>query len=347
MVQVFGVQRELDVPLDKFPSPEELEKIEREALISHCEHGWYDSAHDNVKLHYRYFLPSNKKPQAVLVFQHGICVHGGNAWCLKSTGRKLNMSLLSEACLKEDIAVYAPDMYGQGYSEGTRFLIPSWETNFKDLLAFMDLVSKKHEGVPLFLMGESYGGTLSIHTARYYQDNPAEAPNGFRGILLAAPAIEGDMPIYPVYFVLRYMLAPFFPEWSPPFMPDPVCPERVWRDPEVLELRLNNRLVEAAVDGSGRTFRLGTALNLVLALEECREKAIPGFKQPYCIAHGAKDEGVPVTGSDYMFNTTETPNEEKKYLRFEDALHDLLADPVAEETMDFFMKWMKSRINTV
>ena len=149
MVLVFGVERELDVPLDKFPNPEELEKIEREALISNCEHGWYDSAHDSVKLHYRYFLPSNKKPQAVLVFQHGICVHGGNAWCLKSSGRKLNMSLLSEACLKEDIAVYAPDMYGQGYSEGTRFLIPSWETNFKDLLAFIDLVSKKHKGVPL------------------------------------------------------------------------------------------------------------------------------------------------------------------------------------------------------
>lgn len=347
MVKVFGVERKIDIPPEDFPTEAELsEQLESEELVPHCEHGWYESVYDRAKLHYRYFVPSQKPPKAVLVYQHGISTHGGKAFQLKSNGRKLNMSLMSEICLKENIALYAPDMYGHGYSEGLRFFIPdTWENNLKDLLTFMDLIDSQYQDVPIFLMGESYGGTLAIHAARQYQDHPETAPKNFRGILLTGPAIIGDLPPYPVFFVLRHILAPLFPKWIPFFMPNPISPERIWRDPEVLALRTDKRFVEMGVDGSGKPFRLGTALNLVVSMEEARTKAIPGFNLPYCIAHGAKDAGVPIAGSEYMINTANTPGDDRDYLRIEDAYHDLLSDPVAEETMDFFIKFMNKHLS--
>ena len=86
-------------------------------------------------------------------------------------------------------------------------MIPSgnWKINRDDLVKFAKLAASEHdEGTPLFIIGDSYGGCLAIHAARYFQDNPSEAPKGFTGILLNAPAVIGDIPPAPV--VGKYQL---------------------------------------------------------------------------------------------------------------------------------------------
>jgi len=343
--RVFGVDREIDIPPEVFPTSEEFEELEGEAIMPGCQHGWYDSVYGGAKLHYRKFLPaaSGKSTRAVLVYQHGIATHGGKAMVCRD-GRRLNMSLMSGELVKEGIALYAPDMYGHGYSEGTRFWIPdTWENNLKDLMNFVDLVVREHPGIPLFLMGESYGGTLAIHAGRRYQDDPTLLPN-LAGVLLTGPAIDADLPPYPVYYLLKNVLAPRWPKWRPFFMPNPVSPERIWRDPEVLEARTAGRFVESGVDGSGIPFRLGTAANMVTALEEVRSNAIPGFELPYCIVHGTEDAGVPISGSDYMWATASTPESDREYHRIDGAYHDMLSDPAAEETVGYFVGFIKKRV---
>lgn len=340
MVKVFGVERAIDIPSDSFPSEQELNQLEA-LMPASCQHGWYDSVYEQVKLHYRYFV--GDKPKAVLIFQHGIATHGGKAMITKS-GRKLNATLMAEQCAKHQIALYMPDMYGHGYSEGTRWLIPgSWRNNLQDLMNFIKLVEQKHPSLPIFLMGESYGGTLVIHAAREYQDHPASAPANFAGILLTGPAILADLPPYPVYCLLRYVLAPNFPKWRPFFMPNPVSPERIWRDQEVLRYRTHPHQKSFMIDGSGIAFRLGTALNLVQALEVAEKSAIVGFRQPFCLIHGVEDAGVPVEGSDLMWQKATA--EKKEYHRIDGAYHDLLSDPAAEECMQTFVNFMVQQMN--
>ena len=340
-MKVFGFERNLDIPVE--PTEEEL-KILDDDVLQGCQHFYYDSVIDGVKLHYRKMAPS--KPKAVLVYVHGIQTHGGKSFILES-GRKLNLALLADVCKKEDIALYAPDMYGHGYSEGKRWMIPeSWETsNLKDLSNFVDLIGGDFDSsVPVFLLGESYGSTLTIHLARYYQDNPDKAPKTFAGIMLTGPAIIGDVPPYPVYFVLRYMLAPLFPTWIPFFMPNPVSADRIWRDPEVLAKHTTPRMKELMIDSAGTPFRLGTATNLLSALELARSRAIPGFNVPYCIVHGEKDMGVPIEGSEYMVKHATTPKEDAEFHRIPGAYHDLLADPAAEEVVVIFVSFMKKQM---
>ena len=123
-------------------------------------------------------------------------------------GRYIDFAMRCRLYTKEGFAVYAADQLGHGYSEGTRWLIPNgnWKINRDDLVKFVKLAASEHdENTPLFVIGDSYGGCLTIHTARYFQDNPDDAPKGFTGILLNAPAVIGDLP--PAIVVGEYLLS--------------------------------------------------------------------------------------------------------------------------------------------
>ena len=98
------------------------------------------------------------------------------------------------------------------------------------------------------------------------------------------------------------------------------------------------------IDGSGIPFRLGTALNLVLALEEARKTAIPGFTIPYCIIHGTEDHGVPMKGSEFMWEKTSTPAADREFHKVEGAFHDLFADQEAEKCDRLMVGWIKKRL---
>lgn len=343
---VFGAKRAIDVPPEVFVTPEEIQ--EKEDLMPGCEHGWFPSnADDGSQLHYRKWMPDSKKPKAIVVFTHGIQAHSGQAYC-KTDGSKLNLPLLCERFVKEQgYALYAHDMYGHGFSEGKRWLIPkSWENNKKDCLEFVRIVCSQNDpSTPLFLMGESYGSNISLHVARHFQDFPSEAPANFRGTIVLAPAIQGDLPPYPVYFVLRYLLAPLWPSWRPFFMPNPISADRIWRDPEVLAMRTTPRNRECQLGGSGIPFRLGTALNLVLAMERVRTHVLPGYTTPFCIFHGTDDYGVPIAGSELMWEAATTPPDQRAFHKVENAYHDLLSDPEREFVVKEACAWIAKQMD--
>jgi len=245
------------------------------------------------------------------------------------------------------MAVYARDMYGHGFSEGTRFYIPSWIEARDDAVNFCKLVAEQNANdIPLFLSGESIGGCLTILMSRYFQDHPEEAPPNFDSNLLICPAIEADTPGFPTYQVLRYILTPLRPKWRPFFMPNPISPERIWVDKKVCAEYTNARRAEMQVDACGIPFRLGTAVNMLLALEDVRSNAIPGFNKPFCIVHGDLDEGVPISGSKLLFEGCATPETQKEFHTIAGANHGLLADPKAEGVIGHLAKFVETRMKS-
>jgi hypothetical protein len=89
--------------------------------------------------------------------------------------------------------------------------------------------------------------------------------------------------------------------------------------------------------GGGRQFRLGTTVSLLIASEAVRRKStIPGLKVPFCIVHRVKDVPVPIAGTDDLLEKkAATPMEDRAVYRLGETYHDLLGDPVAEETMGY------------
>jgi len=321
-------------------------------------------------------------PKAIIIWMHGIQTHSGRAHVLTS-GRTINMALLCEQIVvKHQYALYCFDMMGHGYSEGNRFLVTHPHVK-QDYLNFVQLVQNEHyhhhhqqqqqhdnknnnnnnnnnnsnnnnsnnsytpATIPLFLMGESFGANLTLQVARHYQDYPLEAPRGFRGIVLLAAAVYGYQLFFPIDKILKYVLVPLLPRFRPPtFVPNPVAPELLWRDPAVLYVNAQEqRVTEMWFEPGRRHTNLQTSSTLIEAMKLVRQECIPNFRVPFCIVHGTKDRAVPIHESlDYFVQHADTLEHDRAVLRVDGAYHDLLGDPTAEDTVQFCLEWIQQRI---
>lgn len=341
--ELFGKTVEIQIPSDVFPTAEQLKAMD-ELTGPNCQHGWYEGTEDGkpVNIHYRYWLPE-KAPKAVIVVTMGIQSETSHA--LRIDGRPLDVALIVDTFLAKGFAVYAKDQYGHGLSEGKRFYIPSYKDLLADCVGFANLAAGKHSSdIPLFLMGESFGGCQTILTAKYFQDHPEEAPNNFDSSLLVCPAIEGDIPPFPIKQLLMYVLAPLF-STKTYFMPNNVGPERIWKDKAVQDLYDNPEKIKMGLGAVGKTLQLGTGVAMLRAMEDVKS-SIPEFKTPFCTVHGDQDVAVPIAGSKLLFGDSATPSEEKELHTITDAFHGILCDPKAEEAMKYLTDFCDSRMKS-
>ncbi len=321
-------------------------------------------------------------PKGVCVFQHGI--HGDSGAGAIVDGTHCKLSLLAKTLMDSGYILYSLDMLGHGYSEGTRFFIPDgdWTVNRDDFQSFAKFVEKEEDpDLPFYLLGESYGACLTLHVARQWLDAPDTAPKNFRSICVLAPgmydfrsasyssvlfrrilklktlstvpiachvllliAIIGDIPSPPVVTFLT-SLAYVFPQWTPFFMPDPVTPERIWRNEKVREIFISDRQKEMYLTASSKKFCLGTGLGLLNALDEVRATAIPGFSAPFYVAHGTKDYGVPLEGTEFLVEHSTTGENDRCVKIIEDGYHCLLSEENRLETAKSLVDWMDSRLS--
>ena len=69
------------------------------------------------------------------------------------------------------------------------------------------------------------------------------------------------------------------------------------------------------------------------------------FLKHNCSKHTVQiDEGVPISGSEFLFEKSATPSGDKVFRRLEGALHAVLSDPSAEEAMEHIVKFVDERL---
>ena len=157
-------------PLVNLPGNKVLEpKIEKETFITA----------DGAMLPVRFWLPKNNPVKAVIVALHGFNDYS-NAFA--TPGNYLS---------RHGIACYAYDQRGFGGAPG-RGLWWGIEAYTNDLSCFVKEVRKHHPEVPLYVLGESMGGAVTIVAMTGI--NPPDAD----GVILVAPAVWGreTMPWY-------------------------------------------------------------------------------------------------------------------------------------------------------
>eukprot|EP00434_Breviolum_minutum_P013682 symbB.v1.2.012061.t1/scaffold825.1/size159525/2 len=176
------------------------------------------------RLHVRTILPSNDptatEVKAVIIHCHGMNSH--------VNGRNWGGEFLPRVA-KEGFAVFAVDIMGHGYSEGTRALIEApvifkkvqgvsaflvmhqdWHDVFDDLEALAEAifndgdeqdfnaaippeVLERLRRRPLFIDGLSMGGMIGFHLGLRLQEHP-RLQKIFRGAVLGAPSLQVPMP---------------------------------------------------------------------------------------------------------------------------------------------------------
>lgn len=157
-------------PLVNHPGKKVSEpKIQKENFVSG----------DGSVLPVRTWLPKDVPVKAVIVGLHGFNDYSN---FFSSPGEYLS---------RHGIACYAYDQRGFGGAPG-RGLWSGIEAYTNDLSCFVKEIRKRHPGVPLYVLGESMGGAVTI--VAMTGSNP---PN-VDGVILVAPAVWGreTMPWY-------------------------------------------------------------------------------------------------------------------------------------------------------
>ncbi len=134
-------------------------------------------AADGEKLPVRSWLPKHK-PKAIVVALHGFNDYS-NGFVSAGTYFK-----------KRGIATYAYDQ--RGFGETAQVGVWGGEGNLKrDAIAFVQMIHKQYPKTPIFLMGESMGGAVTILASAEDEMPP------LAGIILISPAVWGgeSMPV--------------------------------------------------------------------------------------------------------------------------------------------------------
>uniref|UniRef100_A0A8C7X0J8 Monoglyceride lipase n=1 Tax=Oryzias sinensis TaxID=183150 RepID=A0A8C7X0J8_9TELE len=125
---------------------------------------------DGLHLFCRYWEPA-APPRALVFVVHGAGEHSGP---YDEIARRLKeLSLL----------VFAHDHVGHGQSEGERMNIKDFQIYVRDSLQHIDLMKSRHPDLPVFIVGHSMGGAISILTA-------CERPSEISGVVLIGPMVQ-------------------------------------------------------------------------------------------------------------------------------------------------------------
>ncbi|KAI9531045.1 hypothetical protein NQZ68_000537 [Dissostichus eleginoides] len=272
---------------------------------------------DGLHLFCRYWEPAGP-PRALVYIAHGAGEHCGPYDEIAQ--RLKELSLLA----------FAHDHVGHGQSEGERMNVKDFQVYIRDSLQHVDLMKSRHPGLPVFIVGHSMGGAISILMA-------CERPSEFSGVVLIAPMVQmnpDSATPFKVFMakVLNHML--------PSLTLGTIDSKWVSRDMKQVE----------AYDADELNFHGGMRVSFAMQLMGAAariEREIPSISWPFLLLHGDTDKLCDIRGSKLMHENA--ASSDKKFKVFEGAYHALHHDlpEVSESTLKEVTGWITDRIPAV
>ena len=269
----------------------------------------YFTGTGNTKLYWRCWLPDGQ-PKAVILAVHGLGEH---------ISRYNN---LVNNVVPMGYAVYGPDHYGHGKSEGTRVFVPRFQVYLDDLKTFYDTVKKDNPGLKVFLLGHSMGGLIATaYTVEHQQE--------LAGLIVSAPALKAGESITSSTVTLAKVLSAIAPRLgvqaldSAYLSHDKAVVEAYDKDPLVYRGKITARL------GS----ELFTAMSRL-------EQQMPTITLPILIMQGSEDQLVNKEGSKLLYAKAGSPDKTLKI--YDGFYHEIFNEPDRARVFADLDAWLES-----
>jgi acylglycerol lipase len=264
---------------------------------------------EGVALYWQAWRPEGD-PRAIVVIAHGASEHSSR------------YAHVADRLVSAGYAVYALDHRGHGRSEGKRAQLDRLDHVIADLRAFVDLAAGRHPGVPVYLLGHSMGGAISIAYAVRHEDTLA-------GLVLSDPVADPHAANAVTRALSRVIstIAPDLGVYS-------VDPSLVSRDPAVVQGYEQDPLVYHG------KLPARTVAELTGAVQRFPDD-VPGLRLPLLVMHGSADKLVPEAGSRMVH---ERAGSEDKTLEIWDGLyHEILNEPEQDQVIQGIVDWLDER----
>jgi acylglycerol lipase len=266
---------------------------------------------DDKRFHYRSWSAlSTDNP--VLVYVHGIEGHG--LWFDRAA---VQLS-------KQDINVYATDRRGSGLNRSSKNgSSVSYKTLLEDLNFFLKTIRNRHPNSDLYLLGNCWGGTLSI---LYAQQVKNYTP--ISGLILSCPAIK---TVCDVDWPTKLSIAWSYLCNSKKNFALPLTPEMFTENPKYLEFINNDELRTTTANAH---FLVET-----IKMQYLARQAASLLELPVLLLQSGKDAIVDFKAVNTWYERLKT--HDRSYRLFDNACHSLDFEPDISEFLNAMTEWIR------
>ncbi len=273
-------------------------------MTNQNQEGTFQGA-NGLELYYQSWHPP-ALAKAVLVIVPGIGGHSGI------------FTRMVEYLLERDYIVYAFDLRGNGRSPGQRGYINSWAEFRADLIAFLNLVTTKEPDLPLFLIGQSTGGTIAL-------DYVLREPYQLQGLILMSPGL--GLGVSPWKLWLGKILSRILPHFA---LDTGIDLNTGSRDPEVVA-----DFAQDPLRHSHGTARLATEFLKTIDWIKAHDTEL---QVPLLILHGGADRVTLPQSSRIFFDRLKLADKEIR--EYPDSYHELHHDLNYQEVLADIADWL-------
>jgi len=269
------------------------------------------SGRNNLPIYHQAWLPPRVK--AVVMIAHGLGEHGGR------------YRHVAEGLVQDGYAVHAVDHRGHGKSGGRRTYVDRFQHAVDDLHQVIQVARKGHRRKPMFLIGHSMGGAISLRYAIQHQKE-------LSGLVLSAPAVALD-GAPPLLKPLCKLLSAFTPRLGL-FGIDPAA---VTRDPEMMASYENDPL---NCHGRVPVRTLGELIGFLDGLPA----QLPSLTLRLLVMHGSADKLAGPSGSRMVLDRVSSTD---KTLKFYDGLYHEIFNELPQDrarVIADLRSWISERI---
>lgn len=270
------------------------------------------TTYDNSRLPLRVWMPSEEIKGVI------IALHGFNDYSnfIKDSALFFN---------NNQLAVYAYDQRGFGETP-TRGRWSGTQALVQDLATFITQIKEIHSDTPLYILGESMGGAVTILTMT------GEDPPEVDGLVLVAPAVwsRSKMPFYQRYLL---SIAAYIIPWK-----------KVTG--QSLEISPSDNIEMLKDLGRDPLVIKETRIDVLYGLANLMDKAYENperLRNNLLLLYGEKDEIIPrdPVFSFYQRLPLRTQGQQRMIL-YEKGYHMLLRDLQAEMVMQDIVDWIEN-----
>lgn len=265
---------------------------------------------DQLRLFYQRWQGDNA-PKAIVVIVHGLGEH---------SDRYPNVI---NRLLPEGYVIYALDHRGHGRSPGRRGHIKSWSEYRQDLRAFLELVWEREAGKPVFLLGHSLGGLMTLEYVLHH-------PDRLQGVIASAPGLSlAAAP--PLLMLMSRVMSKLWPTMGVATGLDSTA---VSRDPQVVKAYQDDPLVHGSA-----TPRFATEMQAAIewTLAHATEWQIP-----LLVLHGTADRLIAPEASAAFF--AQVPVEDKDRIVYEGGYHEPHNDTNHQQVTADVLNWLEEHL---
>lgn len=279
-------------------------------------HTGFIASYDDTPLFERSWIPAGGGRASVVII-HGNLVHSG---LYERVARHL---------AEHDFNVYAYDMRGIANSKQNRF--PNATKQFihhsRDLLHYVALISQRRPDKPLYVMGESLGGTLALVS-------DIGASPLVSGLILVAPGIKlnvswmGLTVPAPWGDAVRMTM-----KWMGLCLPSSSSEQMSDVEPNVLDSMGTGSDLQDLIPFNQLSFLLSAMARV--------QKHLPKVSNPLFILHGRQDHVVALAGSEQLYEVSSSPD--KALHIYPGVGHDCIHGKVKDEALGDIVDWLNER----